>query len=272
MKKMMFMLLVWLQVWSVQAAVSTEQAQNFLHYSGLNHMIDELPAMFQQQFNMDALAQSDAAAQNQMHAALTAALSEVQGNSLALSYLTNDADASAMQKILAFLESPLGKRIIDAENVMNSPEGQAQLQQFAAQLAKNPPPAARAKLLNGLRDALQLEQLMIGMTRDIYFSTIEIAREIKPEQAQGMEQIFQSQWAQMESMLSAQMMQMATASVYYTYRDLSDQDLVDYTAFMQSADGKAYLNMGMDITHRYVSALTSAFIRNRLGSRSASKP
>jgi hypothetical protein len=264
MKKLMFTLLIWLQVGVVQAAgVSSEQAQNFLHYSGLNHMIDELPGMFQQQFNMDALAESDAKSKQQMHAALASALAEVQGNSLALAYLTSEADASSMQKILAFLESPLGKRIMDAENAMNTPEGQAQMQQYLAQMAKNPPPAGRAKLLDQLRDALQLEQLMIGMSRDIFFSSIEIAREIKPEKVQGMEQM----WGQLESMMRAQMQQMATASVYYTYRDLSDRDLIDYAAFMQSADGKAYLTIGTEIANRYVTAMTSAFMRHRLDSK-----
>lgn len=262
MKKMIFTLLIWLQVCSVQAAVTTEQAQSFLHYSGLNHMIDELPGMFQQQFNMQAVTGDDTAKQKEMQAALATAISQVQGNAIALNYLTKDADGAAMQKILEFLESPLGKRIVEAENVMNTPEAQAQLQSFAAQLAQNPLPAERAKLLDALSSSLQLEVLMVGMMKGIFFSAVQVTRELHPEQADVMEKFMQEQWSQMEGMMRAQMLQMATASVYFTYKALSDQDLVDYAAFMRSATGQSYLKLGMDITQRYVNELTAALIRS----------
>jgi hypothetical protein len=268
MKKILFTLLVWFQVCSVQAAVTTEQAQSFLHYSGLNHMIDELPGMFQQQFNMQAVTGEDSAKQNAMQAALATAISQVQGNAIALNYLTKDADGAAMQKILAFLESPLGKRIVDAENVMNTPEGQTQLQGYAAQLATNPLPAARAKLLDALSASLQLEELMVGMMKGIFFSTVQVVRELQPaEKAEFMEKFMQDQWSQMEGMMRAQMLQAATASVYFTYKGMSDQDLMDYAAFMRSATGQSYLKLGMDITQRYVNELTASLIRSSAGAK-----
>jgi hypothetical protein len=36
----------------------------------------------------------------------------------------------------------------------------------------------------------------------------------------------QDQWLRMEGMVRAQMLQVATASIYFTYKTLSDQDLV----------------------------------------------
>lgn len=268
MKQIIWVVLVWLQVLHVQAAnVSTEQAQNFLHYSGLNNLIEELPAMFQQQFNMESLAGNDPAKTLEMQRALSAAISRIQGNGLALGYLTKEADGSLIQQVLEFLESPLGKRVVDAENGANTPEGQKALHGYASQLLENPPSPERARLLDNLSAALKVDELMMAMMQNIFFSTLKVGREVKPDMAAEMEKFMSTQWEQMQSMMRVQLMQMATASVYYTYRDLSDQDLQDYTVYMQSTSGQAYLKLGMDIMNRYVSEVTSVLIQQLLAGK-----
>ncbi len=243
-------------------SISSEQAQKFMQYSGMNDMIGQLPIMFEQQMTAQIQQKPDVAQRQAAQKALLQALNEVRGNQLALNYLTGEATTTAMPEIISFLESPLGKRLVDAEKRASTEQAQMAMAQYASELAQQPLPAERARLLDELLAALQVDRLMLQMMHSIFDSASQVSAEMQPEQAAAMKQAMAAQWQKMEPMLQAQMLQSATLSVYYSYRELSDQDLSAYTKFMRSRAGQAYIDLNLAIIQRYMDTLLTSMLRS----------
>ena len=71
--------------------LSASQAQTFLHDSGLNELIASLPETVQQQLNLQRLTETNQLKMDEAQIAISQAGQSIQGNELALEYLTKQA-------------------------------------------------------------------------------------------------------------------------------------------------------------------------------------
>jgi hypothetical protein len=257
-----FILAMLFSVVTLAGPLSAEQAQRFMHHSGMHDMIDQLPVMLQAQLSEQIREAQDSDRRGAVEAALAAAMKDLLGSGIALDYLTTEASAQGMPEILSFLESPLGKRIVAVEKVSSTEQAQAEMSRYATALSQQPPAPARVRLLDELVLALQLDRLMTGMMKGIFQTSSKLAAELHPEKADQMQQFMAAQWTQMEPMVKAQMLRSATLSVYYGYRDVSDQDLIDYTRFMRSPAGQSYVDLSMGVMQRYMDRMLTGILVN----------
>jgi len=239
--------------------LSIEQAQNFLHLSGLQQSIDSMPQQFEQQVNLQRLLSEDIVEHEKAGTLINEAVAGIDGQGLAINYLTTNPKAGGLSQAITFLESDLGKTIVVAESKANDPEFQVAMQAYAHEMATNNSTSAkRLELIQQLIQSLHVEEVMLNMVKGMMFSTLDIFKAVKPEAAGFMETEFDKEWQNIETVLKAQLSQYMVLSMHYTYRDISDQDLSEYMVFLQSKNGQVYWGASIEIFNLYL----GEFIKN----------
>ncbi len=241
--------------------LSVEQAQKFLHISGLQQGIDMLPQQFEQQINLQRLLTEDIVEHEKIGSLMNEAIAEIDGQGLALNYLTTNSKAGGLSHAISFLETDLGKAIVVAESQANEPVFQAEMQKYAHEMATNNSTSTeRLELVQKLIRSLHVEDVMMNMVKGMMFSTLDIFKAVKPEAADFMEAELEKQWQSMEGVLKAQFSEYLSLSTHYIYKDISDQNLSEYIAFLNSKNGQVYWTSSMDIFNLYLNEFTKNFV------------
>ena len=255
-------LLAMLAVTYVQAeGLSPGQAQKFIEISGLGALFDSLPEQVEQQINLDTLVNASSFTSEKAAAGMREATANINVRELAEQYLINTADGEGLTKTIRFLESDLGRLVVQQEMKAAEPDFEANMAAYAQSLAQTPPPAERVALVQGLSQALHVEESMTEMMRSVLFSVIDALEIHNPEAAKIARDELEQQWAMMEPMLAGQLANYATLSSYYTYKDLSDDELRQYIDFLSSDDGQIYWKASIEITTLYIDQLMRELVR-----------
>ena len=229
------------------AGLSESEAKAFLNHSGLDSMIESLPETMGQQLNLQRLIEANKLSTEKVQQALQAASLKIQSTDLALSYLQTEADQKNLKEAMTFLASPLGKRITEEERAASTSEAQMEMQAYMMQLAQNPLSAERQALIQTLSDVLNADQLILTVMKGTFYSLLEITEAISPEKAVKLKQGVDAEWNQIEPMLKAQFSEFMIMGAQYSYRNVSDQDIKAYIAFLKTPSGQAYWRAGIEI-------------------------
>lgn len=243
-----------------EKGLSPEEAQIFLHDSGLDVLIESLAPLMEQQLNLQRLTQANQLQFEDAEQAIKQAIDSIQGNSLAISYLTTQADVKNLKKAMEFLDSPLGKRIASEERLASEPDAQLEMQAYAMQMSKNPPSEQRIQLILSLTDALNADQVMLNMMKGVFFTLVDITEGLTPEASAGLKKDLQTEWQQLEPMVTQQFSQLMVMSSHYTYRNLSDAELKSYIDFLNTESGQAYWKAGLKIVDLYLQAFAKELV------------
>lgn len=255
-------LLAMLAVTYVQAeGLSPGQAQKFIEISGLGALFDSLPEQVEQQINLDTLVNASSFTSEKAAAGMREATANINVRELAEQYLINTGDGEGLAKTIRFLESNLGRLVVQQEMKAAEPDFEANMAAYAQSLAQTPPPAERVALVQGLSQALHVEESMTEMMRSVLFSVIDALEIHNPEAAKIARDELEQQWAMMAPMLAGQLANYATLSSYYTYKDLSDDELRQYIDFLSSDDGQIYWKASIEITTLYIDQLMRELVR-----------
>lgn len=232
--------------------LSDSQAQTFLHDSGLDTLILSLPEAMEQQLNLQRLTETNQLAFDEAKVAITQAIQSIQDRNLAIQYLTTEADAELLKGAMTFLASPLGQRIAVEERAASSADAQLEMQAYAMEMAKTPPSDERIKLIQRLADALNSDQVIITLMKSTFYSLVGITEALTPDAAATLKAGLDEEWGKIEPMLREQFGQFMIMGAHYSYRNLSDADLKNYTEFLNTPSGQAYWKTGIEIIDLYM--------------------
>lgn len=248
----MFALLVSMQMSYASSGLTDSQAQSFLHDSGLDTLISSLPETMEQQLNLQRLTETNQLQFEQAEKAIKEATQRIQNRNIALDYLMTRADAENLKGAMEFLASPLGQRIAVEERQSSSADAQLEIQSYAMQMAKNPPPAERIKLVQNLADSLNADQVILTLMKGTFYSLLNITEALSPEMGATLKSGLDEEWNKMEPMLKEQFSQYMVMGAHYSYRNLSDEDLKSYIDFLNTKSGQAYWKAGIEIVDLYM--------------------
>lgn len=240
--------------------LSAEEAQTFLHDSGLDVLIESLTPAMEQQLNLQRLTQANQLQFDEAEQAIKQAIDSIQGNALAISYLTTQADVKNLKKAMEFLDSPLGEKIAIEERLASEPDAQLEMQAYAMQMSKTPPSEQRIQLILSLTQALNADQVMLNLMKGVFFSLVDITDGLTPEASAGLKKDLQAEWQQLEPMLTQQFSQFMVMGSHYTYRNLSDVELKSYIEFLNTESGQAYWKAGLKIVDLYLQAFAKELV------------
>ena len=256
-----FLLLILLQSNVVFAGnLSVDQAKTFMQESGLNELMDTLPEAVKQQLNMQRLTANNDVELPLARRAISSAINAVNGQQLALDYLTKKNGEAGLGEVLNFLASPLGQRISVEEHAANTPDAQLEMQAHAMQMQTTPPPAERIALVKELTAALNADQVILTLMRGTFFSVLDVTRKLNPESAKTLNIEMNNEWQQMKPALSQKFSQFMEMGAHYSYRNISDTDLSAYIQFLKSPDGQASSRAGIELIDAYMKRFVSELV------------
>ena len=158
------------------------------------------------------------------------ALSELRGS-------LTDGDA---KELLGWFRSPLGRRIARLEEDASTPEGVAESQKYASQIQNSPSLGARLAILKELDDAAKISEnsVEIAVGTEVAVS-LAIASTIPEDRRPSIEDI-RGQLEKDRLNLETIVRSASLASLLYTYRSLTDQELKQLLTFAVSPTGSKF--------------------------------
>lgn len=152
-------------------------------------------------------------------------------------------------RMIAFLDSPLGKRVVEREARLAQPRIQAEIQENAAQIiAEVGANTSRLALYSSLDQAMESTRRavatyigsMLANNAAIILKTPDAPS--KPTLQQIRKELEAQRFA-----ITAAMSQAMLSNTAYAYKDLSESELNSYLRFALSPEGKAYFKELGDI-------------------------
>lgn len=145
-----------------------------------------------------------------------------------------------LKEILAWLDSPNGKKCTQLEEAASTPEAYAEMQQYGAQIRKSPPSAERLQALGKLDAAAKITQssvqAAIGLQTAVTLAlnaTLPLEKQMSPEDiSREMDKIKPA----IESAARSQTL----IQLVYTYRSLTLDEIDEYIQFAVSPAGAKY--------------------------------
>ena len=163
-----------------------------------------------------------------------------------LGELAGKLSSSDMRKVLAWLNTPLGKKCTRLEEAASSPEAYAEIQEYAASLKKTAPTATRLDALKKFDSAARITETGIDTVMSMQVAVaFAITATLPTEQQMSLERIaaeIEKNRPEIEPDIAAQTL----VSLLYTYRSLTDAELREYTAFVSSPAGVKYHDIASD--------------------------
>lgn len=189
----------------------------------------------------DALKAAQARYRNSLPPAIYQALVDNSNQRFAPAAMDQRALASLRQQLpdpqpaLAFLQSPVGRKIIASEVQATQ---RAQLAQNAKGIPRSQAGATRRLLIGHLVQALPAKEAGAEVSLALAGVAADSLSQMIPgllggEQAQG---LLNGQRQRLMGQIAGDL----DNTLLYVYRDLSDLELEEYASFAESAEGKAY--------------------------------
>jgi hypothetical protein len=234
-------------------------AERLVERSGLAVQLKSTPKSFE-----DQMAQARGQIPDELILALTEAGREAYGpvrmTQDIVKILAETLKPEEMRRALAWLETPVGRRVTIAEERASVTMDEQSLRRYAEQTKGKPPGAQRQKLIqemlevtNGLEfGARLLEGMALGVAIGMDST--------QPVQKRAGAAFIQKQIEQAmpKEKVKEQLREVMPGMLGYTYREVSDADLTAYLAFLRSADGKRTNDA---ITEAFTQAMVAASVR-----------
>jgi len=231
---------------TIHAAEATDppktHAQLVLEYielSGSKGLIESFPGQIQQM-----LAQKQAMSSDQEKEEFTEVSDLFKGafdkeKMLAetSAYILKTTDRDSVEKFLEWLKRPLSKKVIAEKNDVekNSP---ASVQAFMADMKKNPLPPARLALIQDLENAIQETEFAVAISLEVLTGTISALNNAMPPEKKMPKAQVEAQIESIGAMLRGSLKEQVTTALFYSYRNITDKELKEYTAFYKTDIGK----------------------------------
>lgn len=149
--------------------------------------------------------------------------------------------AATTEQLLAareWLRTPLSQKMTQLEAAAGTPQAQQEMQEFAASLGANPPSSDRVALAQELDAAVGATDTTIAISVATVRAVVKGVQPLLPAEQRMAEEEIEHEVMELEAELQQTMKYGTWLSFLYTYRSVSDQELTDYLAYWQSAEGR----------------------------------
>ncbi|PIQ83714.1 MAG: hypothetical protein COV75_05895, partial [Candidatus Omnitrophica bacterium CG11_big_fil_rev_8_21_14_0_20_63_9] len=163
---------------------------------------------------------------------------------------TKSFDAEKFSKVRAWFQEPLGLKMRQYERAASNAQVAQEAEQYFSMLKESPPAAERVALIDRLDQATQSTETTLNVVMAAAESLWNLGAEMNPKGAVRERR----KWELQQQQLVAQQREVynaaVVASLLFTYRDATDQELEQYIAFWESGLG------------RWMSRLTSSAVQD----------
>ena len=147
-------------------------------------------------------------------------------------------------EVLPWLRSPVARKITQAENDALSPEAQAGLLVYAQNMQQNQPPQERVVIIEEFIEAADMVDNAINIAMELFEGITASMNSAFPEENRIDQSRIRSLVERIRPTIEKQMEQNIRVSTYYTYRDISNEEISAYIDFLDSESGSQFNKIG----------------------------
>ncbi|OHX67002.1 DUF2059 domain-containing protein [Flammeovirga pacifica] len=223
------------------AQTSSKLVTQLMEESGTAAQFDQLDQMIDAQ-----IAQSTAQMSPEMIESFTKVIkTSMNGAAMKKSYhdyFTKNCSEDTVKMILDLYKKPLVVKAKKMEVASQDPANQADQMQFFQNLQANPPAEERILLIATLNQELGTMEIMAELLSNMMYAMMKGANSVAPEGEQMTDDQLRAQIAQaLPPMAIQQIQQQIIAVSIYTYKDMSNDEIKDYTQIWATKEGKSFI-------------------------------
>ncbi|MDY6903125.1 MAG: DUF2059 domain-containing protein [Thermodesulfobacteriota bacterium] len=220
-------------------------ARKLYKKSGLKTQIHDLPGIIEQGFdhavvNNAQLQRLPADTRNKIRSHIAELFTPASMETVVVQAIGDGLTDAEIMHVLAWLESPLGRKITEMEEAAGNAGAIQEMQQYVKDLEKNPPPAKWLSLLQKLDRVVGATETSVTVNINTQFAiTTAMISALKPGATPNfpvIRRLLEKQRPSIARVMRPQIL----SSFLYTYRDLTSEELQAYIDFATTEIGKKY--------------------------------
>ncbi len=230
-----------LAVSAARADIPGEKIEQFMALSGIGEMLESLPGQIESIIDQLVQASANPEQERKLMEAVADAWSPAAARASVEDFLRQSSGAAEIDRLLQWKVSPLAKKMMAAEMVSYAPTFQEDFGRFMEGLQTNPPDEETSQAIGRLVTRAHVADMMVESMVQV---TEAMARALVNAGMVDNEEAVAGLRAQLDSMraqLRPRMQRRATLLSLFIYRDASNAELDEYSAFYESDLGKREL-------------------------------
>ncbi|NQZ86916.1 MAG: hypothetical protein HRT54_04980 [Colwellia sp.] len=222
--------------------ISDAQIYQLMDKSGATKSIEGLPEQMQAMGQQMALTAKNPSEHKKFMEVFVSSLNTDKLLQQMSEHIRKNVSSEELQLILTWLDSDLASRVVSAELQSAEPKFQQNLMHYVAELQTTPPSAERTKVIINYVESSEVVEQGINMVTALLGNMFEAIKITQPENVQLAKQL-DGQLEQMAVNMKPAMEQQMILTSYFIYRDISNEDLNQYSSFYKKETGQKYLSL-----------------------------
>lgn len=225
---------------SVNATASIHESlvSEYIELSGIAEVLSTYPEQLAGIANQNRMTSQTPERDKKLHEILVNSFDLGQAENELYFYLLENTDPAHLSKLIEWLKSPTGRKIKEEQVASTSPLEQANMLRYLADLQSDPPTQERINALNALEDATKTSELIANITVDMTKGMFgAIGKSMSEEKLADFKEV-EEQIVEMKPVIEASMRQKIVLMSFYTYRNITDEEIQAYTELYKSETGK----------------------------------
>ncbi|MEE8434533.1 MAG: hypothetical protein V3S64_07080 [bacterium] len=170
--------------------------------------------------------------------------------------MAETGDQIWLRDTLAFLATPLGKRMTQLEKDASGAESYRAMTKWGESLRDNPPPKSRIQLIHQVNSAGKVFESSLDTAVNMSMAMALALEAAKPGKHLWDEDQYREAKARVRGALTERMRNIVFLRLLYTYRQASDGEIKSYIRFYQGKAGKKYVTLMNEAVGKAIIALT----------------
>lgn len=232
--------LLFLLVFSNLASAGTHEdmVTKYIEMSGIGEMLTSIPGQMDSLASQKNLTSKHPEVDNKVYQLMKESFDLKLAEKNLSTYLLQNTDQKFLGEILQWLEGPIAKKITKEEVNSAGQENQGNMLRYLADMKSNPPTQDKISLIQGIEQATHLSELTTNILLDITKGMIEAANLALPEdEHESMDDSYE-EIMKMKPTIKETLRQQIILSSFYTYRNISNDELRVYIKFYESELGQ----------------------------------
>jgi hypothetical protein len=223
---------------NASGATQEDMVAKYIEMSGIGDMLKSIPGEMDSLASQKNLTSKNPEIGNKVYQIMKETFDAKQAEKNMSTYLLRNTDQKFLGEMLQWLESPVAMKITKEEVNSSGPEKQSNMLRYLADMELNPPTQDRINAIQGVEQATQISELMTNIMLDIMKGMMESVTLALPEDKRESIDDGYEEFIKMKPTLKEAFRQQMILSSFYTYRNISNEELNVYTKFYESELGQ----------------------------------
>lgn len=211
--------------------------EEVLDLYGVKAQVDQLPGLLQAQ-----LENEESGYPPEVYGVLREAFGEAYRADVLyqtlLEHMAGNAEPGHLRAAREWLRGPVARKLVQMEIAASSPQAQEELQSFMDGFdADTPESRERLRLIQALDEAGGATEVALAVSVETVRAVVRGVQPLLPEDKRMPAPEIEREIGRLEIQLQMTMQYGTWLSLLYTYREASDDELMEYLAFLESAEG-----------------------------------